>query len=84
MSKYEAQRAMKLAKYERDMARAADRAGGSPRAAATAPPVAPSKTKAAPAAAASSSSTATCGHKSMNGRACTREAGHSEKSHRYS
>jgi len=24
-----------------------------------------------------------CGHKSMNGRACTREAGHAEKSHRY-
>jgi hypothetical protein len=83
MSKYEAQRAMKLAKYERDMARAADRAGGSPRAAATAPAVAPAKTK-APAAAAASSSVATCGHKSMNGRACTREAGHSEKSHRYS
>jgi hypothetical protein len=26
----------------------------------------------------------TCGHKSMNGRACTRDAGHAEKSHRYS
>jgi len=25
-----------------------------------------------------------CGHKSMNGRACTREAAHPEKSHRYS
>ena len=25
----------------------------------------------------------TCGHRSMNGRTCTREAGHSEKSHRY-
>ena len=25
-----------------------------------------------------------CGHKSMNGRACTRDAAHSEKSHRYS
>jgi hypothetical protein len=25
-----------------------------------------------------------CGHRSMNGRACTREAAHSEKSHRYS
>ena len=24
-----------------------------------------------------------CGHKSMNGRACTRPAGHAEKSHRY-
>jgi hypothetical protein len=26
---------------------------------------------------------AVCGHKSMNGRACTREAGHPQKSHRY-
>ena len=25
-----------------------------------------------------------CGHKSMNGRACTREAAQSEKNHRYS
>jgi hypothetical protein len=25
-----------------------------------------------------------CGHRSMNGRTCTREAGHAAKSHRYS
>ncbi|HCB04865.1 MAG TPA: hypothetical protein PLZ93_25535 [Nocardioides sp.] len=25
-----------------------------------------------------------CGHKSMNGRTCTREQGHTAKSHRYS
>ncbi|KAA1421672.1 hypothetical protein F0U44_05200 [Nocardioides humilatus] len=25
-----------------------------------------------------------CGHRSMNGRTCTREKGHSAKSHRYS
>jgi len=25
-----------------------------------------------------------CGHRSMNGRACTREHGHAAKSHRYS
>jgi hypothetical protein len=25
-----------------------------------------------------------CGHRSMNGRTCTREQGHSAKSHRYS
>ena len=25
-----------------------------------------------------------CGHRSMNGRTCTREHGHSAKSHRYS
>ena len=27
---------------------------------------------------------ALCGHRSMNGRTCTREAGHDAKSHRYS
>ena len=27
---------------------------------------------------------ALCGHRSMNGRACTREQGHEAKSHRYS
>ena len=27
---------------------------------------------------------ALCGHKSMNGRTCTRERGHAAKSHRYS
>ncbi len=25
-----------------------------------------------------------CGHRSMNGRSCTRDAGHAEKNHRYS
>ncbi len=29
-------------------------------------------------------STGTCGHRSMNGRTCTRPAGHDEKNHRYS
>lgn len=24
-----------------------------------------------------------CGHRSMNGRSCTRESGHAEKNHRY-
>jgi hypothetical protein len=27
---------------------------------------------------------ALCGHRSMNGRSCTREQGHAAKSHRYS
>lgn len=27
---------------------------------------------------------ALCGHRSMNGRTCTREQGHAAKSHRYS
>lgn len=36
----------------------------------------------APAPAAGTS--ALCGHRSMNGRTCTREQGHAAKSHRYS
>jgi hypothetical protein len=83
MSKLDAQKALKLAKFERDQERARVRNAGSTRVNATPPPVAPrAATSAAPKAAATSE--ATCGHKSMNGRACTREAGHSEKSHRYS
>jgi hypothetical protein len=82
VSKLDAQRALKLAKYERDQERAAARNTASPRVNATPAPVAPPVSKAAPRKAAPAGDT--CGHKSMNGRACTREAGHSEKSHRYS
>ena len=80
MSKYEAQRAMKEAKYERYLERSRGQAPSHRMGATPAPAAAP----AAPTPAAPSAGTATCGHKSMNGRMCTREAGHSEKSHRYS
>jgi hypothetical protein len=90
MSKLDAQRAMREAKYARDSASgptrreaAAVAAGGT---AATPAPAAPS-TKPAPVAAtapvAAPAAGGLCGHKSMNGRACTREAGHPEKNHRY-
>lgn len=81
MSKLDAQRALKLAKYERDQERARARNAASPRVNATPAPVAP---PAPSRVAAPTSAAATCGHKSMNGRQCTREPGHSEKSHRYS
>ncbi|GAB2572799.1 hypothetical protein [Microlunatus antarcticus] len=88
MSKVDAQRAMREAKYARDSAsgptrrEAAATQGTSPAPAAAAPAVKPAKApKAAPAAAAPQGEL--CGHKSMNGRACTREAGHPEKNHRY-
>lgn len=89
MSKLDAQRAMREAKYARDSASGPTRREAAAAAAGEAAPVAPSrpatsassKAKAAPA---TSSAQDRCGHKSMNGRACTREAGHSEKSHRYS
>ena len=60
MSKLDAQRAMREAKYARNSV------SGPGRREAAAP------------------EGERCGHKSMNGRACTREAAHSEKSHRYS
>jgi len=89
MSKVDAQRAMREAKYARNRA-----SGPTRREAAAleetpaAPAAAPPKTKPARAAEAAATSAAPagerCGHKSMNGRACTREAAHAEKSHRYS
>lgn len=85
MSKVDAQRAMREAKYARLRAsgpsrREAAAAGGT----STAPAVAtPSTEPARVAATAAAPEGARCGHTSMNGRACTREAGHAEKSHRY-
>jgi hypothetical protein len=91
VSKLDAQRAMREAKYARDSASGPTRREAAAAAAAGAPvaPGAPATRtptaqprKAAPVTAAPEGDR--CGHKSMNGRACTREAGHSEKNHRYS
>ncbi len=86
MSKADAQRAMREANYARNNAngpsrREATAAGETPSAPAArkAGPKLAKAAKAAPSAAQEDR----CGHKSMNGRACTREAGHPEKSHRY-
>lgn len=49
--------------------------GAKPEAKQPQPPEAPPTT---------STQTDVCGHKNMMGRACTREAGHAAKSHRYS
>jgi hypothetical protein len=46
--------------------------------------VRPAKAQAAKTAAPPSLAAALCGHRSMNGRTCTREQGHAAKSHRYS
>jgi hypothetical protein len=80
MSKMDELRAMREARYEQ-------RNGGSAtRATAPKPPVRPAPTApaAAPDPVAEASGDALCGHRSMNGRTCTREHGHSAKSHRYS
>ncbi len=75
MSKEAALRAMREANYRR-------RESGSTAAPKKVTPAAPpARAKAvAPAPAAD----ALCGHRSMNGRTCTREQGHAAKSHRYS
>ena len=87
MSKLEAQRAMREAKYARNSAsgpsrREAPAVGGtSVTPAAHTPSTKPDQ---AAKASAAPENGERCGHKSMNGRVCTREATHSEKSHRYS
>jgi hypothetical protein len=89
MSKVDAQRAMREARYARLNAsgpsrREAAASGGTP----TVPAPRTPSAKPAPAADVAPTTAAPtagrCGHTSMNGRACTREAGHPQKSHRYS
>ena len=85
MSKMDALRAMREARYAEAQALGgkAQPSGARPAAAKPAP-VAPSSPK-RPAAKADASDPADglCGHRSMNGRTCTREHGHAAKSHRY-
>ncbi len=86
MSKLDAQRAMREAKYARDSASGPTRREAAAAAAGTplvpAAKARPSSTPPRPQAPATTA-TDLCGHRSMNGRSCTRELGHSEKSHRY-
>jgi hypothetical protein len=84
MSKLDAQRAMREARYAQRVAPAA------PAAATTDAPtraVKPARKQAAaqrlPANTVSPDALA-CGHRAISGRTCTREQGHPEKSHRYS
>ncbi|MEJ7649473.1 MAG: hypothetical protein WKF57_10635 [Nakamurella sp.] len=110
MSKSDAMRAMREAKYARTSVSAPSRretpaaeaasaaatpgAAVSPGGVTTPPRARQARAKAAPSekavlapappTAAAAPEEERCGHKSMNGRACTRESGHPEKSHRYS
>jgi hypothetical protein len=80
MSKEAALRAMREARYAERTSGAATPRRATPATRATAP-----ATKATGAAEErSGEADELCGHRSMNGRTCTREAGHSAKSHRYS
>ena len=78
MSKEAGVRAMREARYNAMAARAA----AAPQPRRLSAPAAP--TRAAEPAAPSAPTDALCGHRSMNGRTCTREQGHAAKSHRYS
>ena len=80
MSKVDAQRAMREARYAAEHAAAAGRRKAAP---AKAPAPATDVAGAAPAVAASDDA-GLCGHRSMNNRTCRRPAGHAEKNHRYS
>ena len=71
MSKLDAQRAMREARYEQEKARGANGA-------------ATPRVSQPPAVASPQPTAESCGHRSMNGRTCTREQGHAAKSHRYS
>jgi hypothetical protein len=74
MSKEAAMRAMREARYRERSA--------APTAAAS--PARRAKPQTPTAASPVSSTDEACGHRSMNGRTCTRESGHAAKSHRYS
>lgn len=92
MSKMDAVRAMREARYAEQQARAGKPAtgrGATPRAAApkVAPAAAPAKSSRpaqAPEQVQGEDAEALCGHRNMSGRTCTRERGHAAKSHRYS
>lgn len=92
MSKMDALRAMREARYAETTARAAKAAAAKPSAAkpAVAPAAKPAAAKPATKPAASPDPESTpgteelCGHRNMGGRTCTREKAHAAKSHRYS
>lgn len=84
MSKENALRAMREARYAEAQKRAASAPARRP--APVAPPAeksVPARSRAAAAPAAEADG-ALCGHRNMSGRTCTRESGHPQKSHRYS
>jgi len=82
MSKEAALRAMREARY--NARSAASTAAPKPARPASGPAVRPPVPQRAEPVAPVSSADEMCGHRSINGRTCTREQGHAAKSHRYS
>jgi hypothetical protein len=83
MSKMDNLRAMREARYERSSGQAEKKSAARPKMAPVAPvaPVAPPVGAAGPE---DQADDGLCGHRAISGRTCTRERGHSAKSHRYS
>jgi len=81
MSKEAAVRAMREARYNQRSAAPASSAKPARAAARSSKPAGTEPVAPAPAAPVAEG---LCGHRSMNGRSCTREHGHAAKSHRYS
>ncbi|WP_121255315.1 hypothetical protein [Nocardioides ferulae] len=78
MSKEAALRAMREANYRKRTA--GEKLPSKP----TRPAARPAKAKPVAVASSAAPTDALCGHRSMNGRTCTREQGHTAKNHRYS
>lgn len=84
MSKMDGLRAMREARYAAAAARTATPGKAAPKKAVPkAAPKEAAKAAAEPVADAETDE-ALCGHRNISGRTCTRERGHSAKSHRYS
>ncbi|MDN5893166.1 MAG: hypothetical protein L0H93_03985 [Nocardioides sp.] len=80
MSKMDNLRAMREARYEQ----AKTRSSGGAKPAAPKPKTPPKVAAAVAADEPGPAAEQPCGHRSMNGRTCTREQGHAAKNHRYS
>jgi len=84
MSKMDALRAMREARYEQRNARPTTPRATPTKAASPAKPPAARPATAEPAESpAAPVDDALCGHRAISGRTCTREKGHAAKSHRY-
>lgn len=89
MSKVDALRAMREAKYARAGAPPLPPGAVAPKGAVRPAPRVPADRVQAPAPAATGQESAVadtderCGHRNMGGKSCSRPAGHSEKNHRY-
>ena len=82
MSKMDALRAMREARYAENAARGKTAAPAAKKSAAKAPAAKPPVSTTPDSD--ESAEPALCGHRNMSGRSCTREQGHAAKSHRYS